>query len=146
MRKRSVCRLLTLPLSWQAEMASVKQQPITKTCLYNFDPLKPHFYIVKLGFTGVYIIFLNSAHKHRLWVLVRTASSRRFERVPTTCVLSRNMKNIRIFLSENFDFMAVKFSVYLNRHVFVMRFYSVRKAQYHEIRTNALVKSQFKTA
>ena len=32
--------------------------PITKTCLYNFDPLKPHFYIVKLGFSGVYIIFL----------------------------------------------------------------------------------------
>ena len=31
---------------------------ITKTCLYNFDPLKPHFYIAKLGFTGVYIIFL----------------------------------------------------------------------------------------
>ena len=22
------------------------------TCLYNFDPLKPHFYIVKLGFIG----------------------------------------------------------------------------------------------
>ena len=31
---------------------------ITKTCLYNFDPLKPHFYIVKLGFIGVYIIIL----------------------------------------------------------------------------------------
>ena len=31
---------------------------ITKKCLCNFDPLKPHFYIVKLGFTGVYIIFL----------------------------------------------------------------------------------------
>ena len=26
---------------------------ITKTRLYNFDPLQPHFYIVKLGFTGV---------------------------------------------------------------------------------------------
>ena len=26
--------------------------------LYNFDPLKPHFYIGELGFTGVYIIFL----------------------------------------------------------------------------------------
>ena len=51
---------------------------ITKTCLYNFYPLKPHFYIVKLGFTGVYIIFLISAQKHRLWVLVRTASPRRF--------------------------------------------------------------------
>ena len=33
---------------------------ITKTCLYNFDPLKPHFYIVKLGFTGAAIIFLIS--------------------------------------------------------------------------------------
>ena len=33
---------------------------ITKTYLYNFDPLKPHFYIVKLGFTMVYIIFLIS--------------------------------------------------------------------------------------
>ena len=33
---------------------------ITKTYLYNFDPLKPHFYIVKLGFTGVHIIFLIS--------------------------------------------------------------------------------------
>ena len=31
---------------------------IRQTCLYKFDPLKPHFYIVKLGFTGVYIIFL----------------------------------------------------------------------------------------
>ena len=31
---------------------------ITKTCVCNVDPLKPHFHIVKLGFTGVYIIFL----------------------------------------------------------------------------------------
>ena len=30
------------------------------------------------------------------------------------------MKNIGIFLSENFQFLVVKFSVYLNRHVFVM--------------------------
>ena len=44
----------------------------------NSDPLKPHFYIVKMGFTRVYIIFLISAQKHRLWVLVRTASERRF--------------------------------------------------------------------
>ena len=49
---------------------------ITKICLY--DPLKPHFYIVKLGFTGVYISYLISAQQHRLWVLVRTASPRRF--------------------------------------------------------------------
>ena len=37
------------------------RDPITKPYPYNFDPLKPHFYIVKLGFTGVYIIFLISA-------------------------------------------------------------------------------------
>ena len=55
---------------------------ITKTYLHNFDPLKPHFYIVKLGFTGEYIIFLISNQKHGLWVLVRTASPRRIERVP----------------------------------------------------------------
>ena len=53
-------------------------ETITKSCLYNFDPLKPHCYTVKLRFTGLYIIFLISAQKHRLWVLVRTASLRRF--------------------------------------------------------------------
>ena len=37
------------------------QTDITKTCIFDFDPLKPHFYIVKLGFTGVYIIVLISA-------------------------------------------------------------------------------------
>ena len=36
---------------------------ITKTFLYNFDPLKPTFYIVKLGFTWVYIIFVISTPK-----------------------------------------------------------------------------------
>ena len=51
---------------------------IRKTCLYHFDPLKPHFYIVKLGFTGVYIIFLIFDQKHKFWVLVRTATPRRF--------------------------------------------------------------------
>ena len=35
-------------------------------------------------------------------------------------VLSRNVKSIRIFLSENFQFLEVKFSIYLNRRVFVM--------------------------
>ena len=31
---------------------------ITKTYLYKFDLIKPHFYIVKLGLTGIYIILL----------------------------------------------------------------------------------------
>ena len=39
------------------QSASIAQY-ITKTCPCNEDPLTPHLYIVKLGFTGVYIIFL----------------------------------------------------------------------------------------
>ena len=30
------------------------------------------------------------------------------------------MKKYQIFLSENFQFLVVKFSIYLNRHVFIM--------------------------
>ena len=48
-------------MAWQFDFADTILKPITKTRLYNFDPLKPHFYIVKLGFTGVHIIFLISA-------------------------------------------------------------------------------------
>ena len=90
------------------------QAYITKTCLYNLDPLKSHFYIVKLGFIGVYIIFLISAQKHRLWVLVRTASSTH------NLSFEQKYKEYQNFLSENFHFLVVKFSVYLNRHVFIM--------------------------
>ena len=85
---------------------------ITKTCLCNFEPLKPHFYIVKLWFTGVYIIFLISAQKDRLWVLVNE--------YPQSIFLSRNVKNIRVFLPENFQVLEVKFSLCLNRRIFVM--------------------------
>ena len=31
---------------------------IRKTCPCNEYPLKPHFYIAKLGYAGVYLIFL----------------------------------------------------------------------------------------
>lgn len=46
--------------------------------LYNFHPSKPHVYVAGLGSTGVYIIFIISSEKHRLWVLVRTPLVRRF--------------------------------------------------------------------
>ena len=39
--------------------------------------------------------------------------------MPTIYVLNRNIKILE-FSSENFLFLMVKFSVYLNRHVFVM--------------------------
>ena len=65
---------------------------ITKACLYNFDPLKSH--LVKLGFIGVYIFFSYFAKN----------SARRFYRVPTIYVLSRNKKIIRIFYLKIFLF------------------------------------------
>ena len=83
---------------------------IKKTCLYNFDPLKPHFYIVKLGFTGVYIIFLISAKRIDCVYSLE----------PPRLFWAEIWKNIRVFLSENFQFLEVKFSIYLNRRVFVM--------------------------
>ena len=89
---------------------------VTKTCMYNFDPLKPHFYIVKLGFTGVYITFLISAQKHRLWVLVEAVLTS----THNLCFEQKYEKNIGFFLSENFQFLLVNFSVYLNRRDFVM--------------------------
>ena len=88
---------------------------ITKTRLYNFDPLKPQFYIVKLGFTGVYIIFLILLKKHRLWILVRTVLTS----THNLC-FEQECGKYQNFLSENFPFWVVKFSIYLNRYVFVM--------------------------
>ena len=80
---------------------------IRKTSPCNIYPLKPHFYTVKLGFAGVYLFFEFLAQKHRLWVLVRTASARRFYRVPTIYVLNKNKKNINFFLMK-FQFLQVK--------------------------------------
>ena len=52
------CMLRYICLNINPGPAEPRCDLITKTRLYNFDPLKPHFYIVKLGFTGVYIIFI----------------------------------------------------------------------------------------
>ena len=63
---------------WQSKMLSKSMNPnhimLTSPCIVY--PLTPHFYIVKLGLTGVYNFFLIFVLKHRLWVLVRTASLR----------------------------------------------------------------------
>ena len=45
------------------------------TCPCIEYPLKPHCYIVNLECAGVYLFFHIFATKHRLWVLVRTASA-----------------------------------------------------------------------
>ena len=96
---------------------------ITKTYLYNLEPLKPHFYIVKRGFTGYTLLYLFLLKNidcgyllkpPRLWMLVRAASGRRFKRVPIIYVLSRNMKNIKLFLWKLSVFGGEIFNIFKN--------------------------------
>ena len=75
----------------------------------HVDPLKPHFYIVKLGFTGVYINFLIFAQN----IDCGHSST-------NNLCFEQKHKKYQIFYLKIFIFLMVKFSMYLNRRVFVM--------------------------
>ena len=92
---------------------------ITKTRLYIFDPLKPHFYIVKLGFTGVYIIFLIFAQKHRLWYSLEPPRRGGSNEYPQSIFWAEIWKYQNFFIWKC-SFLVGKCSIYLNRRVFVM--------------------------
>ena len=84
-------------------------------------------------------IFLIFAPKHRLWVLVRTTSARRFYHVPTIYVLSKNKKNIKIFQLKIFNFLKLKNLCILHGQIFVMKsqsmFQHVQPCQRHDDRS-----------
>ena len=97
---------------------------ITETYLYNFDPYQPHFYIVKLGFTGVYIISF-------LFLLKNIDCGYSLEPPPRggsnehpQSMFWVEIYEISEFLSENFQFFVVKFLIYLNWLVFVILFFN----------------------
>ena len=104
---------------------------ITKTCLYNFYPVKPHFYIVKLGFTGVFIIFHISAQNidcgYSLEPRRRGGSNDYPQSMFCEAVLTsthnlcfeQKYEKYHFYL-KSFHFLVVKFSIYLKRRVFVM--------------------------
>ena len=94
-------------------------QTITKTYRYNFDPLKPHFYIVKLEFRGVYIIFLISAQNIDCGYSLEPPRRGGSNEYPLLCFMQKYERYLS-FLSENFQFLETKFSIYLNRRVFIM--------------------------
>ena len=96
---------------------------ITKTCLYSFDPIKPHSYIVKLGFTGYtlfFIFLLKNIDCGYSLEPPRRGGSNEY----TQSMFSAEIWKISEFFIWNFSFVffffVVKSSVYLNRHVFVM--------------------------
>ena len=78
-----------------------------KQYLFNSDPLKPHFYIVKLRFTGLYIISL----------ILKNIDCGYSLELPL-CFEQKYEKMSKFFICK---FLEVKFSAYLNRHVFVMQ-------------------------
>ena len=104
---------------------NMSKHTITKTYLYNFDPLKPHFYIVKLGFTGVYIIFLISAQNIDCGYSLEPPRRGGSNEYPQSMFWAEIWKISEFFYLEIFPFWVVKFSIYLNRRVFVMVAYKL---------------------
>ena len=84
---------------------------ITKPCLYNFDPLKPHFYIAKLGFAGVCIIFLISAQNIDCGYSLEPPHRGGSNEYPQS-IFEQIFEKYPNFLSENFHFFVVIFSVF----------------------------------
>ena len=121
-RTKKLCTLgYTKCTQWRfwSDCPNAQDDLITKTRLYSFDPLKSHFYTVKLGFTGVYIIFLISAQIHDFGYSLeppRRGGSNEYSQ----SMFWAEMLNYLNFSSENFHFLVVKFSMYLNKRVFVM--------------------------
>ena len=81
---------------------------ITSPC--NVYPLTPHFYIVKLGFTGVYIISYFCSKTYIVGTLTCT----------NNYVLSKNMKIVKKIEMKNVTVTAVKNRCILHGRVFVM--------------------------
>ena len=110
-----------LRVAWHYDTCTMQiKLPITKTCLYKIDPLKPHFYIVKLGFTGVYIIFLNFTQNVDCGYPLEPPHRGGSNEYPQSMFWAEIWTISEFFLSENFPFLEVKFSIYLNTLVVVM--------------------------
>ena len=85
---------------------------------YNYDPIKLQFYMVKLGFRGVYIIYLISAQNIDCGYSLEPPRRGRSNVCPQC--FEQKFEKYQNFLSEHFYFWVVNFSLYLNRHVFVV--------------------------
>ena len=115
-RKELTPRSLSL-FSSRSLLRWEQTQIITKTCLYNFDLLKPHFYTVKRGLQGytLFCLFLlkNIECAYSLGPPRRGGSNE----YPQSMFWAEIWK-ISAFLSKNLYFWLIKFPVYLNRHCF----------------------------
>ena len=95
----------------------------TKTRLYNFDALQPHFYIVKLGFTGVYNIILISALDIYFGYSLEPphhGGSIESPQSLSKAEMWKNMEKYQIFFSERSIFVWKNCPVYLYTCIFVL--------------------------
>ena len=74
----------------------------------HFYPHKPHFYIIKLGFTGVYIIFLISVQSIDCGYSLELPHWGGSNEYPQSMFRAEIRKNISAFLTENFPFLGCK--------------------------------------
>ena len=87
-------------LKSQDILRTITKNTITKICQCNVYPLLPHFYILKLGFTWLYLFFYP---KQRLWV-------------HTINVLNRNSDDIKSFQMKLSFFLYIAWLCFRNAH------------------------------
>ena len=95
---------------------------IMKTCLCNIYPLEPHFYIVKLGYAGVYLFFVfllkhcgYSLEPPRQGGSYMYPAARWFLLVPGThnLCLQQKYEKHKKNSTENFDFIQLGKNLYI---------------------------------
>ena len=72
---------LTRSIAYISNKAQILHNDIKssrKHAYIMFTPYIPFLYSISGVYSGIHYFFLISAQKHRLWVLVRTASPKRF--------------------------------------------------------------------
>ena len=80
---------------------------------YDVDPLKRHFYMVKLGFTGLYIIFLISAQNIDCGYSLEPPRRSGSNEYPQSMFLAEIWKKCQIFYLKIFIFFGGKiFSIF----------------------------------
>ena len=87
-------------------------------------PRKPHFLYSKTGFYRDRHYFSYVLHEN---INCSNPLKRLAETVLTSThnlCFEQKYEKYQSFLSENFQFLLVKFSIYLNRHVFVMMLFN----------------------
>ena len=95
----------------QAQKNLKFNESIRKTCQCNVYPLEPHFYIVKLGFTGVYLFFLFLLQN--IEAVLTCTHNLCFEQ-------KKKKKNIKIFLMKLSFFTIEKNLGIMHGQVFVL--------------------------